>query len=96
TMMMTMIMMSSLIAGCTGNDETPELIQTGSSTVLPLAVVWAEDYEGADVSVSGGGSSHGLNSLLNAEADIADASRILKNVINNIRTIQTYSRIYLI
>lgn len=80
TMMMTMIMMSSLIAGCTGsNDETPELIQTGSSTVLPLAVVWAEDYEGADVSVSGGGSSHGLNSLLNAEADIADASRILKN-----------------
>ncbi|MEW5937333.1 MAG: substrate-binding domain-containing protein [Candidatus Thermoplasmatota archaeon] len=56
----------------------PELIQTGSSTVLPLAIAWAEEYDGATIIVSGGGSSHGLNALLNKEADLADASRLLK------------------
>ena len=80
TNMMIALMLCSMAAGCTGsNDETPSLIQTGSSTVLPLAVVWAEDYDGADVSVSGGGSSHGINALLYGEADIGDASRLMKN-----------------
>jgi phosphate transport system substrate-binding protein len=54
------------------------LIQTGSSTVLPLAVAWAEVFDKADISVSGGGSSHGLNALLLGEADLGDASRVLK------------------
>lgn len=61
-----------------GGNPTPQLIQTGSSTVLPLAIQWAEDFEGADISVSGGGSSHGLNALLNGEADLGDASRLMK------------------
>ena len=64
TKLMIVLLLSTSLAGCTGNDENDSLIQTGSSTVLPLAVAWAEEYDGADVSVSGGGSSHGINSLL--------------------------------
>lgn len=61
-----------------GEEKKPVLIQTGSSTVLPLALAWAEEFDEADISVSGGGSSHGLNALLLGEADLADASRLLK------------------
>ena len=59
-------------------ESKPELIQTGSSTVLPLSIAWAEKYPDAEISVSGGGSSHGLNALLNGEADLGDASRLMK------------------
>jgi len=77
-LVMTVLMVSAF-AGCLdNNDGKPSLVQTGSSTVLPLAVVWAEEYEEADISVSGGGSSHGLNSLLLGEADLGDASRLMK------------------
>jgi phosphate transport system substrate-binding protein len=61
-----------------GENTKIKLIQTGSSTVLPLAVAWAEEYQGAEISVSGGGSSHGLNALLLGEADLGDASRLMK------------------
>jgi len=68
-----------MLSGCIENGGgTPKLIQTGSSTVLPLAIAWAEEFDGADILVSGGGSSHGLNALLNGEADLGDASRLLK------------------
>jgi phosphate transport system substrate-binding protein len=60
------------------NGSKVQLVQTGSSTVLPLAVAWAEEFGGAEISVSGGGSSHGLNTLLLGEADLGDASRVLK------------------
>jgi len=72
-------------AGCTGGGAGPEkkgresLTQTGSSTVLPLAIAWAEEFEGADISVSGGGSSHGLNALLEGDAQLGDASRLMKS-----------------
>ena len=72
-----------LTAGCldtneTSSSEKPKLVQTGSSTVLPLAIVWAEEFDNADIYVSGGGSSHGLNALLMGEADLGDASRLMK------------------
>jgi phosphate transport system substrate-binding protein len=72
------IMMGALFAGCLGDEDKPKLIQTGSSTVLPCAVAWAEEFEDADISVSGGGSSHGINALLNGDADLGDASRKMK------------------
>lgn len=73
------IIIGALLAGCLGGSEgTIKLNQTGSSTVLPLAIVWAEEFDDADISVSGGGSSHGLNALLNKEADLGDASRLMK------------------
>ena len=73
----SMIVLGAAFAGCLGGGEG-RLLQTGSSTVLPLAIAWAEEFGGAQVSVSGGGSTHGLNALLNKEADLADASRLLK------------------
>ena len=85
---LTAVLLILLTSGCTSNqdggpaggggDGKPSLIQTGSSTVLPLAVVWAEEYDKADISVSGGGSSHGINSLLRGEAQLGDASRLMK------------------
>ena len=79
TLVLTAIVTISVavLSGCVSN-EKPKLTQTGSSTVLPLAIAWAEEFDGADISVSGGGSSHGLNALLNGEADLGDASRLLK------------------
>ena len=70
---------AAVLSGCIGDgDEKPQLTQTGSSTVLPLALAWAEEFDGADISVSGGGSSHGINALLSGEADLGDASRLMK------------------
>ena len=51
TTLMIALFFCSMLAGCAGDDDKPSLVQTGSSTVLPLAVVWAEDYQDADVSV---------------------------------------------
>ena len=67
-----------IFTGCLDNSGKPTLTQTGSSTVLPLAIAWAEEFDAADISVSGGGSSHGLNALLLGEADLGDASRLMK------------------
>lgn len=72
------IVFAAILTGCIGGEEKPKLTLTGSSTVLPLAIAWAEEFDDADISVSGGGSSHGLNSLLNGEADLGDASRLMK------------------
>ena len=36
TKLMIVLLLSTSLAGCTGNDENDSLIQTGSSTVLPL------------------------------------------------------------
>ena len=82
-LLMAVILFGMVFSGCTQNTSTQlsnvKLSQTGSSTVLPLAIAWAEQFEGAQISVSGGGSSHGLNSLLKGEADLGDASRLLKS-----------------
>ena len=71
------LMSAVLLAGCLGGGDG-SLVQRGSSTVLPLAIAWAEEFDGAQITVAGGGSTHGFNSLLNGEADLADASRLLK------------------
>jgi len=77
----TILIATAVLTGCVSTEvegEKKNLIQTGSSTVLPLAVAWAEEFDGAEISVSGGGSTHGLNSLLTGNADLGDASRLLK------------------
>jgi len=82
-LLMAVIVFGMVFSGCTQNTSTNpsnvKLSQTGSSTVLPLAIAWAEQFEGAEISVSGGGSSHGLNSLIKGEADLGDASRLMKS-----------------
>ena len=54
-------------------------LRQGIKHSLPLAIAWAEEFEGAQIFVSGGGSSHGLNALLMKEADLIDTSRLLKD-----------------
>lgn len=75
--LMTVVLLTTAFAGCINPDDggTESLTQTGSSTVLPLAQRWAEQHTAANVDVSGGGSSNGLNALLSGEAEMGDASR---------------------
>ena len=55
---------------------------TGSDTIVNLALAWAEAYQkvrpDVRVSVSGGGSGTGIAALINQTADIANASRKIK------------------
>lgn len=55
----------------------------GSDTLVNLALAWAEAYQTVDpdmtIAVSGGGSGTGITSLINGTADIANASRQMKD-----------------
>jgi phosphate transport system substrate-binding protein len=79
-------------AGCSGQrgagagtaqSQAERTIQnTGSDTLVNLALAWAENYMGAypavNVSVTGGGSGTGIAALINGTVDIANASRAMK------------------
>lgn len=56
---------------------------TGSDTIVNLALAWAEAYQKVQpdvrISVSGGGSGTGLAALINGTTDIANASRKITN-----------------
>ncbi len=56
---------------------------TGSDTLVNLALAWAEHYmpahPGVRVSVTGGGSGTGIAGLINRTVDIANASRAMKS-----------------
>jgi len=71
-------LITAMLSGCLDGDDKPALTQTGSSTMLPLAIAWAEEFQDANIQVSGGGSSHGINALLYKEVDLGDASRLMK------------------
>ena len=55
----------------------------GSDTIVNLALAWAEAYQTVNpalrISVSGGGSGTGIAALINGTADIANASRAIKD-----------------
>ena len=55
---------------------------TGSDTLVNLALAWAEQYAGIHpeirVSVTGGGSGTGIAGLINKTVDLANASRAMK------------------
>jgi phosphate transport system substrate-binding protein len=59
------------------------IVDIGSDTIVNLALAWAEAYKsvepGVNVSVTGGGSGTGLAALINKTADIANASRPIKD-----------------
>ena len=76
----------AVLVGCGGRtgDQTSTadkktIEDTGSDTIVNLALAWAEAYQGVKsevrVSVSGGGSGTGLAALINGTTDIANASR---------------------
>ena len=81
----------ALLPGCASRpaaaDETTPAVarviqNTGSDTLVNLALAWAERYmpehPGVRISVTGGGSGTGIAALINGTTDIANASRALK------------------
>lgn len=82
-----------LLAGCSSQPDSQELPpsetreyinNTGSDTIVNLALAWAEEYQDVspqtNIAVSGGGSGTGIASLINQTTDIANASRQIKSV----------------
>jgi phosphate transport system substrate-binding protein len=73
-----------LLAGCGrgGSGSQQRLTVTGSTTVLPIAEVAAEEFQtahpGKRVLVAGVGSSAGIESVSNGTSDIGTSSRDLK------------------
>lgn len=68
------------LAGCTGGGA--DIVQAGSSTLLPAATLWADgfnDETGAVVSVAGGGSGAGASGLCSGKVDVGDMSRPMKD-----------------
>ena len=66
-----------------GTPQQSTYIQnTGSDTIVNLALAWAEKYQSINpdvrISVSGGGSGTGIAALINKTVDIANASRKIK------------------
>lgn len=78
-----------LMAACSqgedqsGNSSASTITNTGSDTIVNLALAWAEQYQkehpDVQISVTGGGSGTGINSLLSGTTDIANASRAMKD-----------------
>ncbi|MEA3399918.1 MAG: phosphate ABC transporter substrate-binding protein [Armatimonadota bacterium] len=68
-------------AGPVGEPATID--QIGSTTVLPIAEKWAqafhEKHANVEIDVAGGGSGTGIKALIDGTADIADASRPIKD-----------------
>lgn len=66
-----------------GNVFAEKIIIEGSTTVLPIAQRAAEEYmdanSAADITVRGGGSGVGINSLIAGTCNIANASRAIKD-----------------
>jgi len=74
---------TTLLSGCTDtNNEDTTVTIKGSSTVLPIAEICAEEFMNMNpdvqITVAGGGSSVGIKSVANGEVDIGDASREAK------------------
>ena len=65
--------------GAAPRGRSSAITDIGSDTIVNLALAWAEAYAKAQpavrISVTGGGSGTGINSLINGSADIANASR---------------------
>lgn len=71
------------LAGCDGGPAAQKVVVTGSTTLMPIAEVAAEQYHeqhpDTDVLVSGMGSSAGIESVSNGSSDIGTSSRELKD-----------------
>lgn len=79
---------SSSAAGNDGNNAAKEelsgnILLNGSSTVYPIALAVAEEFMNlhpeVNIEVASTGSSNGIKAIMNGEADIANASRLIKD-----------------
>ncbi len=80
---MVAVILSSMLLGCINSGTSGSISIVGSTTVQPIAAKAAERYmddnEDADIQVSGGGSSTGIQSVGEGTADIGMASRQIKD-----------------
>lgn len=90
TLQIFVILCVGLVA-CTGRPATDKtsgstnrfkIQNSGSDTIVNLALAWAERYQtvnpDVEVSVTGGGSGTGIAALINGTTEIANASRSIK------------------
>lgn len=82
--LISLSLVAVFFSGCV-EEITPEettVIVTGSTTVLPIATQTAEQFndmnDNITVTVSGGGSGHGITSVATGDAHIGMASREIK------------------
>jgi phosphate transport system substrate-binding protein len=84
-----LILLLVWLSGCTPRQAAQtsptaitDIQNTGSDTIVNLALAWAERYQTLHpevrISVTGGGSGTGLAALVNGTIDIANASRPIK------------------
>lgn len=80
-LLIAVALIAVVFSGCVETGETTVKV-TGSSTVLPMASACAEEFnsrhDNVKVTVTGGGSGHGINAVASEQADIGDASRPAK------------------
>ena len=84
------VLLSFLLASCVSTSSKPAsttsqasyIQNTGSDTIVNLALAWAEKYQAEHpevrISVTGGGTGTGMAALINKTVDIANASRQIK------------------
>ena len=78
-----LISISGLLSGCTGRDIQGTIVVSGSTTLLPIAEVAAQEFEASrpyyNVLVSGMGTSAGIEAVgVSGTADVGTASRELR------------------
>ncbi len=78
-----LIIATALLAVAACGAQAQQVSVKGSDTVLPLNQRWAEEFgkknSTVTIAVTGGGSSIGINALINGVTDIAASSRQMKN-----------------
>ncbi len=82
-MLSTILLIGSGLAVDNAAARKKALQVKGSDTIVHMATEWAEIFmqenKDADIAVTGGGSGTGIAALLNGTADIATASRRIKD-----------------
>lgn len=78
-----LILVSIIMIGCQKSEMNYSIQIKGSDTMVNLGQTWAEAFVNknpdAMIAVTGGGSGTGIAALINGTADIAEASRKMKD-----------------
>ncbi|MFP3897925.1 MAG: PstS family phosphate ABC transporter substrate-binding protein [Dehalococcoidia bacterium] len=81
-LLMTAVVLGGCDGASNGDGDSLSFSITGSNTVQPLSVVWAEDFMGqrpeVSIAVSGPGSGVGIAALIDGTTEVAQASRKIK------------------
>lgn len=77
-----MLLVAAALSGCSREEANTRLTVAGSTTILPIAEISAEQFQkanpGVKVLVSGAGSAEGIARSANGSVDIGTSSRDLK------------------